>query len=58
MLIKEQNAKRKSLTAINLNKVIAFNKHYSINTYSENYAVFIYIWSLSDFFCSYYLPEQ
>ncbi len=43
MLIKEQNAKRKSLTAINLNKVIAFNKHYSINTYSENYAVFIYI---------------
>ncbi len=30
----------------------------TINTYSENYAVIIYIWSLSDLFCSYYLPEH
>ncbi len=39
MLIKEQNAKRKSLTALNLNKVIALSINL-INTYSENYAVF------------------
>ncbi len=38
MLIKEQNTKTKSLTALNLNKVIAL-----INIHSENYAVFIYI---------------
>ncbi len=51
MLIKEQNTKTKSLTALNLNKVIAL-------IYSENYAVFIYIWSLLDLFCSYYLSEH
>ncbi len=58
MLIKEQNTKTKLLTALNLNKVIAL---ISINlsiTYSENYAVFIYIWSLLDLFCSYYLSEH
>ncbi len=31
MLIKEQNAKRKSLTALNLNKVIALSIHLSIH---------------------------
>ncbi len=29
-----------------------------MNTYSENYAVFIYILILLDVFCSYYFPEQ
>ncbi len=56
MLIKEQN-ERKSLTALNLYNV-SFNKHQSINTYSENYAVFIYILILLDLFCSYYFPEH
>ncbi len=32
MLIKEQNAKRKSLTALNLNKVIALSINLSIHT--------------------------
>ncbi len=49
MLIKEQNTKRKSLTALNLNNIIAL---ISINlSYSENYAVFIYIWFILDLFC-------
>ncbi len=48
MLIKEQTAKRKSLTAV---LRYSFNKHQSINTYNENYAVFIYILILLDLLC-------
>ncbi len=46
MLIKEENAKRKSLTALNLYNVIAL---ISINL--SIHAVFIYIWFLLDLFC-------
>ncbi len=42
MLIKEQNTKTKSLTALNLNRVIALIS-INLSIYSENYAVFVYI---------------
>ncbi len=42
MLIKEQNTKRKSLTALNLNKVIALSINLSIHTVKTMQCSFIF----------------
>ncbi len=42
MLIKEQNAKRKSHTALNLNKVIALSINLSIHTVKTMQCSFIF----------------
>ncbi len=64
MLIKEQNAKRKSPTALNLNNGIAravgialISINLSIHTVKTMQCSFTYDYFL-DFFCSYYLPEH
>ncbi len=58
MLIKEQNAKRKSLTALNLNNVIALiSIILSIHTVKTVQCSFTFDYFL-EFFCSYYLPEH
>ncbi len=58
MLIKEQNAKRKSLTALNLNNVIALiSINLSVHAVKTMQCSFTFDYFL-DLFCNYYLPEN